>query len=273
MLRSGCLVGLGIAAYFIFYLFQAIVLVYYMAEHVNGLLGLFIIPYLLSPAYLLFNRCFRTSETRRNAVKRVWFVWFLYIIILIPSVAVIFSSVVNNISTSDKMGPNTLKTVLCITPVLLILLLNTTIPAGNRKFVERLSVIGVLDLFDGIEMLEIILMQEHSFDLPQSLEISIIVFVCVSFLLSPMALYQHKVQPTGEIVTRKKTLLVRTSIQVLFVNMTFLIVRCVVWNNYDYDASIFITKNILSIIISSIEIFAVFDCCKCGNEASETFYV
>ena len=272
MPRSRDLVLSGIIAYFVLNLFQASVLVYYMAEHLHLLWILVIIGYLVSLGYLLKYRCFFTTETRVKAVRKVWIVWLLYIVSFDVSIIAIFSSVVNELDT--KFERNALKSVLCITPVLLILLLNTTIPPGNQRFVERLSMIAVLDLFDGIEMLEIILLQENSFDLPETLERCIIGFVCISFFLSPFALCQHKVDArTGEMKMRKRMLLVRTSIQVLFVNLAFLVVRCIVWSNYHYDASIFITKNILSILINGIEIFAVFGCCECGNETNETFYV
>ena len=264
----------GIIAYIVLNLFQASVLVYYMAKHLHLLWILVIIGYLASLGCLLNYHCFLTPKTRVKAVQKVWIVWLFYIVSFDVSIGVIFSSVVDELNTSDTFGPNALKTVLCITPVLLILLLNATIPSGNQKFVDRLSVTAALDLFDGIEMLEIILLQENSFDLPVSLERWIIGFVCINFVLSPFTLYENKVKAqTNEITTRKKTLLVRTCIQVLFVNLAFLVVRCIVWSNYHYEASIFITKNILSILISAIEVFAVFGCFECGNKTNETFNV
>lgn len=273
---SKYLVGLGIIVYVVLYLFQACVLVYYMAEHYHKLFGLMIIAYLLSPFYLLKNKCFRSNKTHNKAISKVWIVWLLYIVALVSSIGIIFSTVVKELHSTDTFGPNALKTVLCITPVLLILLLNFTIPSGNERFVERVSITAVLDLFDGIEMLEVILLQKEnsSFDLPKKLEISIICFVCISLLLSAMSLCQYKFNKTNEsLKTRKKILSIRTFIQVLFVNMAFLIIRCIVWSNYHHEASIFIAKNVLSIIISIIEILAEFRLCECGTDTNETFTV
>lgn len=271
---SKYLIGLGIFAYVVLYLFQACVLVYYMAEHYVGWFGFMIIAYLASPLYLLKNKFFRPNKQHIQAIRKVWFVWLLYTVALVASIGVIFSTVVDKLDTSDVFGPNALKTVLCITPVLLILLLNITIPSGNEKFVERLSVTTVLDLFDGIEMLEVILLQkENSFDLPKKLETWIIIFVCISFLLSPMALFQHKEINANSVKSRKKTLAIRTFIQVVFVNAAFLVVRCVVWSKYNHDASIFIAKNVLSIIICVLEVFAGFRLCECGNDTNETYHV
>lgn len=271
---SKCLIGLGIVAYVGLYLFQACVLVYYMAEHFDGWFGFMIIAYLPSLLYLLKYKFFRPNNAHIKAIRKVWIAWLLYTVALVASIAIIFSTVVEKLDTSDVFGPNALKTVLSITPVLLILLLNVTIPSGNEKFVERLSITTVLDLFDGIEMLEVILLQKEnsSFDLPKSLETWIVIFVSINFLLSPMVLFQHKVNGNS-IEPRPKILAIRTFIQVIFVNLAFLVIRCVVWSEYKHDASIFIAKNVLSIIISVIEFFAVFRLFECGSDTNETYNV
>lgn len=272
MARSGWFLWSGIVTFFVLYLFQAIVLVYYMSVHVSKGCGFVIIPYMFSIFYLF---CSRQVHTQALAIREVAIVWFLYMVAFVPSVAVIFFKAVDNLHTSDTFGPNALKTALCITPVLFILMLNIAIAAGNQRFVERLCATAVLDHFDGIEMLEIILLEKlRSFYLPDSLKICIIIFVCISFFLSPFALFQHKVNlETAVLKTRKKTLIAYIILKALYLNVAFLVIRCIVWFNYNYDASIFITKNILSIVMSAIEIFAYFRCCGCGNNSSETFNV
>ena len=269
---SKCLIGLGIVAYVCLYLFQACVLVYYMAEHFDKWFGFMIIAFLASLLYLLNYKFFRPKEARIKAIRNVWIAWLLYTVALVASIGIIFSTVVEKLDTSDVFGPKALKMVLCITPVLLILLLNVTIPSGNEKFVERLSITTVLDLFDGIEMLEVILLQKEnsSFDFPKSLETWIVIFVSINFLLSPMVLFQRK-EKGQKIKSRKKTLAIRTFIQVIFVNTAFLVIRCVIWSKYKHDASIFIAKNILSIIISVIECFSEFRLCECGSDTNETY--
>ena len=272
---SRSLVSLSILTYNILYLFQASILVYYMAEHLHRLLALTIIVFLVSPTYLIYNRCFCTSEARKGAIRWMWVPWFLYILPFLSSVTFIFTKVIDHLEYSDFWGPNTLKIVLCITPVLLILLLHGMIPAGNQKLIERISVTVVLDLFDAIEMLEIILLQKSGlFDLPEMLEKFILGFACLSFLLSVLALFQHKVKPlTDEVAMRRKTVIFRATFQVIFVNFSFLLIRCLVWLDYGHDASIFMTKNVLAIVISLSEVFAKLEWCGCGNRSYETFSV
>ena len=260
--------------YNVLYFLQASVLVYYMAEHVHRLMALTIITFLASPAFLIANRCFCTSAARKNAIRWMWVPWFFYVVALVPSVVIIFTKVTGKLQHSDFWGPNTLKIVLCITPVLLILLLNGIIPAGNQKLIQRITAGIVLDIFDSIAMLQIILLRKPESDLPQLLEKCILGFVSIAIFLSSLALFQHKVKPlTDEVAIRRKTVIFRSVVQVLFVNVAFLIIRFLVWLDYGYDASIFITKNVLAIVISLTEIFAKFEWCGCGNRSYETFSV
>lgn len=273
MARLSCLVWSGMVLYFCLYAFQALALTSYLSKHIDTKFWIFAVLYVPSLLFLSCFGCFLPSVMHEKAVRYVWLVWFLYVLVLVPTVAITFTEVVPDLSSSETFGPNVLKTILCITPVLLILLLNVTISPANRRFIERLSVTTALDLFDGIEMLTIILEQKrNTFNLDESIENAIIIFVCLSFFLSPFALFQHKVK-FGQVTVRRKTMLVRTSFQVLLVNLTFLVMRFIVWFHYDYDASIFITKNIISIVISGVEICAVFDYFNCGPSSPETFNV
>ena len=276
MAKLSLLVWSGLIIFYLLYIFQALALTGYMVMNIGAPYWVFAPVFLPALFFLSCFGCFLPKVMHEKAVRYVWIVWLLYTIVLVPVVAIIFTKVVPELSISDTFGPNVLKTILCITPVLLILLLNVTISPPNRRFIERVSTSVALDLFDGIEMLAIILEQEQfregSFKLDSSIETAIIVFVCISLFISPFALFQHKVR-YGEVTVRKKTMLVRTSIQVFLVNLTFLVMRFIVWFHFDYDASIFITKNIISIVISGIEISSVFGYFSCGVDNNETFNV
>lgn len=276
MARLNWLVWSGLALFCALYIFQALALTGYMVINIDTPYWVFAPLFLPALLFLSCFGCFLPKVMHEKAVRYVWIVWLLYTVVLVPVVAIIFTKAVPELSSSDTFGPNVLKTILCITPVLLILLLNVTISPQNRRFIERVSTTAALDLFDSIEMLTIILEQKQfrdgSFELDDSIETAIIVFVCISLFISPFVLFQHKVR-FGEVTTRKKTMLVRTSVQVFLVNLTFLVMRFIVWFHHDYDASIFITKNIISIVISGIEICSVFGLFSCAVDNNETFNV
>ena len=79
--------------------------------------------------------------------------------------------------------------ILCITPLLLLLLLNTgdldDSDDEEREIVSKLCLPMAVDLFDGIEMIDIVLEErEHDFGIPQAFSTAMIVLACLSMLVS-----------------------------------------------------------------------------------------
>ena len=131
-------------------------------------------------------------------LRRFFCVWAVYICCaLLPNVIVIFGSVVDNIEKERFLGPNVLKIVLCITPLLLLLLVNTADDSHSserrREVVAKLSVDMAIDLFDGVEMLDIVLEdKEHKYGISEEFMIATITVACFSFFLSPLQMAQTK---------------------------------------------------------------------------------
>ena len=136
-----------------------------------------------------------------------------------------FSTALNK---TEFFGPNVLKMTLCLTPLLLLLLLSTGMDSIRyRELMWMLSLRIALDLFDGIEMLEVILEEnELSHDVPRSYEEAIIAFVCLTFLLSPKQLMEIKLNVRrGNWKLHKCTTAFRTTFQILCVNGVLLGLR------------------------------------------------
>ena len=118
-------------------------------------------------------------------------------------------------------------------------------------------------VFDGVEMLEVILDEnELSHDIPRAFEKVIIGFVCFSFLLSTLQLLEIKLD-YGDWKPRKWTSVSRKTLQILFVNCVFLGLRLTIYLKFGKDASIFIAKNGIIIILSLLEICSTFQVCGC----------
>ena len=192
----------------------------------------------------------------KGRISCLWFVWLLYTLCaLTPMVGWIFGSIVieDKLNSADFWGPNVLKTTLCITPALMLLLLQSTTERSEydnyRQPLNDLSFTATLDLFVGIGMLELILDEdENPHGVSKELEIAIVVFVCVFFFLSPLELFRFKFSEVDELGSRKTALCIRRLVQDLL-NLSFLVFRLILWIKYGRNAPIFLAKNGISVIL------------------------
>ena len=187
-------------------------------------------------------------------------IWGLYIVALVVNIAMVFGKVGDKIDKNEFLGPKVLKMILCITPLLLLLLLNTgdlddsEENEEEREIVSKLRFPVAVDLFDGIEMINIVLEErEHDFGIPKAFSTAMIVFACLSMLVSPWHMAEKKVTKDGAKI-RFRTALCRNIVQIAFVNLPFLVTRAVVFIKFGKDESIFIAKNGIAIVRSILEI-------------------
>ena len=84
---------------------------------------------------------------------------------LVVSTIIVFATVVDNMGKESLLG---LKVTLCITPILLLLLLNTaTDVKDHEELLPSLCFEMAVDLVDTIEILDIVLNEkEHNYGIP-----------------------------------------------------------------------------------------------------------
>ena len=191
-------------------------------------------------------------------LRWLFYVWYIYICALIPNIATVFVVVGDSLDKDKLLGPNALKMVLCITPLLLLLLLHTADDSDqtddHRELVSKLSYQMAIDLFDAVDMIDIVLEEtEHDFGIPNGFRTVMIVLACSSLALSTWQLAENKLA-RGETTIRFRTAFFRNIVEILVVNLPFLIIRAVVFFKYGKDESIFIAKNGIAIILSVLEI-------------------
>ena len=185
-------------------------------------------------------------------LQRLFYVWGFYIIGLVISIAIVFGFVGDVLDNKRFLGPNVLKTVLCITPLLLLLLLNTAKDGSNYKEVlSKLCFYVTVDLFDSVEMLDIVLDEkEHNYGIPKEFGEGMIALACLSLLLSPWQMAENNLKKEKP---KKRTAVLRNIFEIV-IDLVFLIVRLVIVFKYKKDESIFIAKNGIGIILSIFEI-------------------
>ena len=189
-------------------------------------------------------------------------IWGLYVVALVVNIAMVVVLVGDRISKTEFLSPNALKAILCITPILLLLLLNTgdlNDSHGNYKETEIVSYLCLpmtVDLFDGVEMIDIVLeAREYDFGIPKEFSTAIFALACFGFivLVSPWHMAEIKITP-DEAKIRFHTQWYRNIVQIVCVNVPFLVIRMVVFSVFGKDESIFIAKNGIGIVLSIMEI-------------------
>ena len=276
--RDPRLVTLGWIAFFLLYLAQVVLFTLTLAVHMKDALYslwfLWFVPAIGYTFYAFYDKAAKKFKYAEQDVDiwDVWFSWGLYIVAYVITVGVIFGKVAHKLTKDDDLGINALMLTLCITPGLLILLLQLTICPSYRKPVLSLSIFAALNIFDGIEMLEIFLMQKEArFDLDKNMEICIVFFACFCFFLSPFSLLRNKFMPNGVVEERKKPSIFLGPLEIFGTNLPFLVLRAIIWHKY--EAALFIAKNSVALVVGAVEFFILKGTCQCEGKPTQVRHV
>ena len=248
------IIWLGRLAFFCLMTTQSMFLSAYLAKY-EGTSNWYFMAFSFGPAVFVWVLLLIFKALYLGCLFRIW---GLYIMALVVNIAMVFGKVGDRIDKTEFLGPNVLKMVLCITPLLLLLLLNTgdldDSDDEEREIVSKLCFPMAVDLFDGIEMIDIVLEErEHDFGIPKAFSTAMIVLACLSILASPWQMVEIKLTEEGPEI-RIRTALCRNIVQIAFVNLPFLVIRAVVFFMFGKDESIFIAKNGIAIVLSILEI-------------------
>ncbi|KAL9955722.1 hypothetical protein ACROYT_G037083 [Oculina patagonica] len=211
------------------------------------------------------------SSTTFKTLKRViggyhkMFTWLLYVLPSIFQFVWILSEFVEEIETSSLFGPRFLKIILCF-PSGVFLLLDTIEYAVKPEL--NVEWWRVFDLFDIVELLQILLMEKNnSLPINKATKVAMLFFGSISLFLPAFSLWElHACRKTssaaGRTSSNKRTRLISKVriasklCQLVFVNLAFLAIRLVLFFDFKLDASVFAAKNTVAIIVGGIEIFS-----------------
>ena len=149
----------------------------------------------------------------------------------------------------------------------------------RKDLVSKLSYQMAIDLFDVVDMIDIVLEDKRHGSancsctntiinetnltsatsslktIPESFGIVMVTVASLSLLLSLWKLFENKLSRDDTKIRFRATVL-RNLVEIALVNFVFLIIRLVVYAEYHRNESIFIAKNIISIVLSILEINA-----------------
>ena len=193
-------------------------------------------------------------EATRNdgyTLPQLFFGWKLYIgFVFVPNVMCIFGGIaVYKAEDLQTSGINSLTLTVCATPILLLLLLITADDSfgsrNHRDLVRNLSILMVIDLIDGIEMLDSTLKGNYYGIHKSFLTLGAVMII----VLSSFQMAEYKFV-RGELMEQPiYTTTVTRHIFVIILNLVFLIVRVKVSRSI-----LIIFKNCMAIILSVIQI-------------------
>lgn len=186
-----------------------------------------------------------------DKVRRLFYVWFSYSWFgLVPMVGIVFPLTADKLDSNQPFDSNILKLALGITPLLLLLLLNSGADPQFRKALTELSFVMTVDIFDGNELLHTVIDITNEnvasrFSIPKGFVSALLSFACISFILSPIQmigklflLYQDE---------KMCFRCVNGGLQV-FLNAAILGLRLGLFLGYKWNTSLFIFKNIIVIV-------------------------
>ena len=213
-------------------------------------------------AFLLFiTPAFGISWWRMNSDERkdsqLFYIWFTYAWLgLVPMVGIVFGLTAEELNRNKQFGPNELKIALSITPVMLLLFLNTLADTARRGEIAVFSFKMTVDLFDGNELLQNVIDENvENFGIPRSLIRALIAFACITFLLSPLEMAAHLLSEDED--NRKGWVGLNAIIQV-FHNLILFGLRVGIWLGDGWNFSMFTVKNVIMICVRCLECASAF---------------
>ena len=176
----------------------------------------------------------------KDEIKFAYIAWIVYAVHLVPQVATLFKLKATAFD-SEKLvfGPNTLKMNLCLTPLLFLFLIYAHHDAkshSRRKYyLEKITAVVTLDLFDSVEMLEYLFDKEK---IPIEMQNAILAFSCMNIFLPTFALFElkfNKFHDSGEVSPISFKFIYICSFM-FFVNIPFLVLEAniMAWSSFKY---------------------------------------
>ena len=213
MAKVSKLVCVGRLIFFALLMIQCGFLTAYPEKYKDGerLIPLFL---LYCPATVYWIYCLFESDAGLVEMFRTW---CLYVVAaLVPLIAIIFALAGDDLDKKQFLGPNTLKVTLCATPLLFLFLVNTTSDLSDhveyRQLASILSASITIDLFDAVEMLNIVLDErENNHGISKEFGRAMVAVACLSFLLSMLQLGENELKDNGSYERRKDVAIARNA--------------------------------------------------------------
>ena len=155
---ASCSLFLGRLVFFLLLLIQSGYLVAYSLDYDEVV---FWVPIVQGVLFAVTALVWLVLICTKPKLRWLFYVWLSYVITLLVNIWIIFGTIGDKLDSRKFLGTNILKGVLCVTPPLLLLLLHNADDldrSDERKdLVSKLSYQMAIDLFDLVDMIDIVL--------------------------------------------------------------------------------------------------------------------
>jgi len=180
--------------------------------------------------------------------------WFVYSLLLLGKVVVIFKSEIpEHLSLDEVFGPQLLQIAIAMSGIIFLLLVegHNWAERGSPRYMYVTGVCGKtgIEILDTVSLLGILLVADSGKFLTSSLENTIISLAAFNFFLPVIALYKLSLCDFAAHPLSLPVAVLHNVLHLCFVDVPFLCVRVYLWLAYKQHASLFIMKNVFSIIL------------------------
>lgn len=222
---------------------------------------LFITALVLSYFYLREQResSISAGVVRASKLPFSYIAWGVYALVFVGKVLVCFTFFAFKLHERDFWGPNILKMMLALSaPLFLLFLLShysTSKESERKKFIDHITSSVTFDIFDTVDILDILFVEQSRIILSFSMEKAILATGLVNLFLPLIPLMVLSRTQFGEYRLREHIVDVYKILLMLVVNIPYIVIRLLLWNVYNRNISIFLMKNLLAIFVTIYDIY------------------
>lgn len=201
-----------------------------------------------------FKPRIRLTPTSRLGVMPLSYAsWLFYVMILVTKIAVIFESgLIESLSAKNHFGPQLLKvTIACASFVFLLLVEGhnwTKRGTPRYSYVTSVCAKTGIEIFDSVAFLSILM--EGPKNLSEPFKDVILILSAINFFLPSVKLYQLSFPDFSIHKMSLPITIIYLFLHMSCIDIPFLTIRLYLWLAYRENASMFLMKNILSILLT-----------------------
>lgn len=200
----------------------------------------------------------QVAESKRSnygVLPFCYITWICYASYLVLKIAYIFNSdVVNTVNLQDVFGPQLLKVSVAFSTVVFVLVVAAHHDAekdSQRALAIKAACTSTsFELLDSMSFLSLLIIRESHLIVSYHLQNVIITFACLNYFLPTITLFQLCLTDFGQKEKPFNLDGIYHFTHLVLVNIPYLAVRIYLWSGFGADISLFVMKNVISIVWS-----------------------